>query len=649
MSLRGVNAQGIEVYETDTDVMNLTWEDRKKEYLKLLSNDFKGKTAKFTRNGHTYYAEFDSNSIRKHIYGDKRSSPKGKQALIKTGANGNVFELVENSVRQMAYTANPDWQTLVWYYDSLPEGGTLEDYWVYEVALTAAENGQISVANGVVSGYGTCTPVGISVTGAGDSRPAVAADGLTINGTPTGAEESQEIYYKATYGESTPYPLGDSKVRNFTVTNEPKNRPVIKLKKEDWKSSPLAGARFTLVETESGASVGGNLVSGSDGCFSPELIYLDYGKSYTLTETKSPNGYIGLPQSLTITMPAEPAQGQPEGNATVTSVSEDVSAFYQLSQKTETEPTTLTIKNRPYELKVLKADVSTESEPVPLSGAVFKLYKYRTINNVTEAVPVSGFESVTTDVNGYTVDLPTDPGDYALEEITPPGGYAPLDKNDWIKFSISPTGVIGQPTSEAGATLAGPTAVPENETGLAVYTITIPNTPLPLYLKKVDAAGADLPGAKFSLSRHVVPADPDNPSAHQPWQSVNGYSEIDMTSNPKIEISGLPKGLYCLTETSAPQGYVIFENKTYFRIKADRSVELTDEAGTGSSSNANASIQKDLDENGNSVYIITVVNTPGAALPNAGGPGSTLLYFFGVMFAGLAGAGLLMKRRSKAA
>ena len=97
MSLRGVNAQGIEVYETDTDVMNLTWEDRKKEYLKLLSNDFKGKTAKFTRNGHTYYAEFDSNSIRKHIYGDKRSSPKGKQALIKTGANGNVFELVENS------------------------------------------------------------------------------------------------------------------------------------------------------------------------------------------------------------------------------------------------------------------------------------------------------------------------------------------------------------------------------------------------------------------------------------------------------------------------------------------------------------------------------------------------------------------------
>ena len=41
-----------------------------------------------------------------------------------------------------------------------------------------------------------------------------------------------------------------------------------------------------------------NLVSGNDGLFDPELIYLDYGRSYTLTETKSPDGYIGLPQSL---------------------------------------------------------------------------------------------------------------------------------------------------------------------------------------------------------------------------------------------------------------------------------------------------------------------------------------------------------------
>ena len=80
----------------------------------------------------------------------------------------HVLHLVDGSVRQMAYTANPAWQTLVWYYDSLPEGGTLGDYWVYEVALTVAADGKISIAdNGAVSGYETCTPVGISAAGAG--------------------------------------------------------------------------------------------------------------------------------------------------------------------------------------------------------------------------------------------------------------------------------------------------------------------------------------------------------------------------------------------------------------------------------------------------------------------------------------------------
>lgn len=44
-----------------------------------------------------YYAQFDQNSIRKPIYGDSRSSTNGTKALIKAGADGDVFDLVENS------------------------------------------------------------------------------------------------------------------------------------------------------------------------------------------------------------------------------------------------------------------------------------------------------------------------------------------------------------------------------------------------------------------------------------------------------------------------------------------------------------------------------------------------------------------------
>ncbi len=77
--------------------MGLTWDERKAKYLDVMKNEYRGRTAKFERNGHTYYAEFDQGSIRKPVYGDNRSSPNGVKALIKAGADGDVFDLVENS------------------------------------------------------------------------------------------------------------------------------------------------------------------------------------------------------------------------------------------------------------------------------------------------------------------------------------------------------------------------------------------------------------------------------------------------------------------------------------------------------------------------------------------------------------------------
>ncbi len=96
-SLSGITDSGIEVYETSQETMNLTWEERKAKYLDVMKNEYRGRTAKFERNGHVYYAEFDQSSLRKPIYGDKRSSPNGTKALIKAGADGDIFDLVENS------------------------------------------------------------------------------------------------------------------------------------------------------------------------------------------------------------------------------------------------------------------------------------------------------------------------------------------------------------------------------------------------------------------------------------------------------------------------------------------------------------------------------------------------------------------------
>lgn len=62
-----------------------------------MQNDYTKRTAKFVRNGHAYYARFDPKHKRKPIFGDSRTSKYGKKAIVNAGADGDFFELVENS------------------------------------------------------------------------------------------------------------------------------------------------------------------------------------------------------------------------------------------------------------------------------------------------------------------------------------------------------------------------------------------------------------------------------------------------------------------------------------------------------------------------------------------------------------------------
>ena len=96
-SLRGENKDGIEVYETSEEIKRLPYKERQQRFLEIMVNEFRGRTAKFIRNGHAYYATFDEKDVNKNIYGDKLSDSKGWKAKINVGADGNIFELVENA------------------------------------------------------------------------------------------------------------------------------------------------------------------------------------------------------------------------------------------------------------------------------------------------------------------------------------------------------------------------------------------------------------------------------------------------------------------------------------------------------------------------------------------------------------------------
>lgn len=95
--LVGKNKDGIEVYETGEDIKKMSYKERMEAFMDIMRNEYAGRTAKFSNGNNTYYAKFDEADLRKNVYGDKKSSQKGWKAKINTGADGSIFELVENA------------------------------------------------------------------------------------------------------------------------------------------------------------------------------------------------------------------------------------------------------------------------------------------------------------------------------------------------------------------------------------------------------------------------------------------------------------------------------------------------------------------------------------------------------------------------
>ena len=121
---------------------------------------------------------------------------------------------------------------------------------------------------------------------------------------------------------------------------------------------------------------------------------------------------------------------------------------------------------------------------------------------------------------------------------------------------------------------------------------------------------------------------------------MDRYSEIDMSETAQTDLTKLSVGRYCLTETKAPEGYVILTKRIYFSILKDGTAVFTDEAGTAVSSFSGTVSLETSDGN-----VLTVINNPGAALPNTGGCGTNLYYILGSMLIMSAGLLLLARRR----
>ena len=191
------------------------------------------------------------------------------------------------------------------------------------------------------------------------------------------------------------------------------------------------------------------------------------------------------------------------------------------------------------------------------------------------------------------------------------------------------------------ATITG-TIIPNSETN-----ITYTNRCDVITIQKLDGNGNGLEGAVFQIKAV-------NGLEESLITNVDGIGEVikvvdgeEKTFKSAFEttggaqrIAGLPNGTYRLREVYVPAGYISTVSHIDFKIENHVMSMITDDDSLefvpASVSGGNAKLA-----------LLKITNTPGAALPNTGGPGTNRLYLFGIMLTGLAGAGLVMKRRRK--
>lgn len=336
----------------------------------------------------------------------------------------------------------------------------------------------------------------------------------------------------------------------------------IQFSKEGEDGNALAGAEFTLYD--SNGKIVQTVSSGSDG--KVQFTGVEYG-SYTIKETKAPEGYNPSSQVLTAAIGdndnGETVNAQPVENSSGT-------ALYELSDTK------------------IRGDIQfkkTDQSGNPLKGAVFTLYRIgddgKTLTAVKSAdgsdlTAVSGADdakdaAVTT---GNVIFSDIEYGNYEIKETTPPSGYYLSSKVLDASITTDGSTVYARP---AGDTTSGVYSL--SDTRITGGGGSIQGT---VSVKKTDDSGNALSGAVFTLYN----------SSGNPVQTAT----TDATG--VAQFTKVQPGKYTVKETVAPAGYVLSTQVIPVEINMSKTYDI----GTVKDTKNAAAIEvKKTDANGNAL------------------------------------------------
>lgn len=338
----------------------------------------------------------------------------------------------------------------------------------------------------------------------------------------------------------------------LTVKNSPLEYG-FKVKKVSTNDEKLVlpGAEFRIL----GGGLDRTYTTGADGL--TEQITLPIGE-YTLTEMKAPEGYVINGAGRHISVKAD--------------------GIYLDGDKL-TGTAEITVQNAPgsFKLKLVKVDADTNQ---PLANVAFILKgKY------------GGTHSLITGSDGITDTISLAPGEYTLSEVAAAEGYA-IPLNGW-GFTVK-EGTVQQVTNTSEVT--------EWSFNDGLLTLTLKNSRIygGLTIEKTDGKdGGALAGAEFTISgSDGTPLTfIKNNGRYEAATGEGASSTIATDANGTAHITGLKFGNYAVTETKAPEGYVLKGDRHSIAISRQQT-EVTLRLKNDKAMYKVTAIKQDAGENG---------------------------------------------------
>ena len=206
------------------------------------------------------------------------------------------------------------------------------------------------------------------------------------------------------------------------------------------------------------------------------------------------------------------------------------------------------------------------------------------------------------------------------------------------EYTVEESGKYGYELKTTSGNTSG-TIIPNSDTNV-IFTNKKISTDV--NIQKKEENGDGLSGAIFEL--RAVSNGVEVLAPLEIGGIDNFFKEIDgeekefksafETTDETHSLTNLPDGTYRLYEVYVPAGY----------INTLSCIEFAVSNGTVTCSMADDEDNVDFNATG-TISLITITNTPGAALPNTGGPGTTALYLLGIMLTAFASAALVMRKR----